>query len=127
MKKQCLLKLLRFPCKPRLHSLRLQRCVTLVLCLVLALLPMAALSMCSHQASAESAEPEKPQEQKPEATNVAPSTPGGAEGEITDPAFLNDILASLPGVDPNDPQIQQILEAMKGQAAQPSEKKEGDK
>jgi len=32
-----------------------------------------------------------------------------AEGQFNDPAFVNSMLAQLPGVDPNDPAIQAAL------------------
>jgi len=64
-----------------------------------------------------------PQSEKQQESTTT-STPALESGpEITDPQFLNEILQSLPGVDPNDPQIQEIVRSMKAQ----QEKKEGDK
>merc|ERR1719263_2404428 len=41
-----------------------------------------------------------------QASSVAPAAAGG---EFNDPAFVNSMLAQLPGVDPNDPAIQAAL------------------
>jgi len=94
-----------------------------------------ALSMqaqTSQPTTTQATEPEKlTAEPAPQATATTTTTAtqtqqAGAGGEeVTDPQFLNEILASLPGVDPNDPQIQQILEGMR--ASQQGEKKEGEK
>ena len=43
---------------------------------------------------------------------------------VQDPSFVQSVLGSLPGVDPNDPRIQQVLSGM---PQNPDEKKEGDK
>ena len=44
-----------------------------------------------------------------------------------DPAFLQSVLGSLPGVDPNDPRIQSVLQSMPPPDKKDDEKKEGDK
>ena len=45
-----------------------------------------------------------------------------AAGEFNDPAFVNSMLAQLPGVDPNDPAIQAALASIN----QGGEKKDDD-
>ena len=59
---------------------------------------------------------------------------GGAAAATTDesnptldPAFLQSVLGSLPGVDPNDPRIQSVLQSMPPPDKKDDEKKEGDK
>jgi len=47
-----------------------------------------------------------------------------AKTEFQDPAFVQELLGSMPGVDPNDPEIQQALAAA---AAEKKDKEEGDK
>jgi 26S proteasome regulatory subunit N10 len=92
----------------------------------IALSMQAQASQPTDSAPESAAQPETKQEIAA-STPAAPASEKAAAdaGEITDPQFLNDILASLPGVDPNDPQIQLILESMKAQ--QQGEKKEGEK
>jgi 26S proteasome regulatory subunit N10 len=47
-----------------------------------------------------------------------------ASAEFQDPAFVNELLGSMPGVDPNDPEIQQALrQAVKAKKAVEDEKK----
>ena len=48
--------------------------------------------------------------------------PAAAAGEFNDPAFVNSMLAQLPGVDPNDPAIQAALASIN----QGGEKKDDD-
>jgi 26S proteasome regulatory subunit N10 len=65
------------------------------------------------------------QEAQPAAAPAAPPAAGGADmaAMFQDPAFVQQVLGSLPGVDPSDPRIQSVLSSMP-----PSEedKKEGD-
>ena len=44
-----------------------------------------------------------------QASSEAPAPAAAAGGEFNDPAFVNSMLAQLPGVDPNDPAIQAAL------------------
>lgn len=75
----------------------------------------------SHEGT-EKAEPtskpsgESPAESKPESS--------GLGAVMSDPAFVNDILKSLPGVDFNDPQIKSILAEMGQHPEQPGSKNE---
>jgi 26S proteasome regulatory subunit N10 len=48
---------------------------------------------------------------------------GEAKQQFQDPQFVNQLLGSLPGVDPNDPEIQNALQSMK----KDDKKDEGDK
>jgi len=48
-----------------------------------------------------------------------------AEGQFQDPAFVNELLGSMPGVDPNDPEIQEALR--KAQEGKKDDKKDDDK
>ena len=56
-----------------------------------------------------------------QASSEAPA-PAAAAGEFNDPAFVNSMLAQLPGVDPNDPAIQAALASIN----QSGEKKDDD-
>jgi 26S proteasome regulatory subunit N10 len=56
-----------------------------------------------------------------QASSEAPA-PAAAGGEFNDPAFVNSMLAQLPGVDPNDPAIQAALASIN----QGGEKKDDD-
>jgi len=56
-----------------------------------------------------------------QASSEAPA-PAAAAGEFNDPAFVNSMLAQLPGVDPNDPAIQAALASIN----QGGEKKDDD-
>ena len=63
-----------------------------------------------------------------------PASGGSAAAATTDeanptldPAFLQSVLGSLPGVDPNDPRIQSVLQSMPPPDKKDDEKKEGDK
>ena len=46
------------------------------------------------------------------------------EGQFQDPAFVNELLGSMPGVDPNDPEIQEALR--KAQEGKKDDKKKDD-
>jgi 26S proteasome regulatory subunit N10 len=64
-----------------------------------------------------------PQQQPAASAPAAAETP--APVPFFDPAFVNSMLASLPGVDPNDPRILQALQQI--QAKQDQGKKSDDK
>ena len=54
----------------------------------------------------------------------AVATADGAEA-INDPAFMSSVLGSLPGVDPNDPTVQEALAGLEKEEKE--EKKEEEK
>jgi len=50
-----------------------------------------------------------------------------SEGQqFQDPAFVNELLGSMPGVDPNDPEIQEALRKAQEKKKKEGEKKDGD-
>jgi len=48
----------------------------------------------------------------------APKEPAPAEAPSEDSEYLSSLLLSLPGVDPNDPEVQAMLEQMKKEGGQ---------
>ncbi|XP_065868655.1 26S proteasome non-ATPase regulatory subunit 4 homolog isoform X1 [Euphorbia lathyris] len=46
---------------------------------------------------------------------------------LEDQSFMSSVLASLPGVDPNDPSVKDLLASLQGQSEQSEEKKKEDK
>ena len=64
--------------------------------------------------------------QEPAATAAQPAAGSDMTAAMfQDPSFVQSVLGSLPGVDPNDPRIQSVLNAMP-QSPPDGEKKEGD-
>jgi len=59
------------------------------------------------------------------ATTPAPAAGGGMNEVVGDAGFMNSVLSSLPGVDPSDPAVQDVLAGLSGQGS--AEKKEEDK
>lgn len=52
------------------------------------------------------------QAQKPVAPTPAPEAPADLSAMFQDASFVQSVLGSLPGVDPNDPRIQSVLKAL---------------
>merc|ERR1712038_540919 len=46
--------------------------------------------------------------------------------QFQDPQFVNQLLGSMPGVDPNDPSIKEALEGLEKSNADAAKKKDGD-
>ncbi|GKC52801.1 hypothetical protein Tco_1075546 [Tanacetum coccineum] len=46
---------------------------------------------------------------------------------LADQSFVSSILSSLPGVDPNDPSVKDLLASMQNQPEKDEDKKEDDK
>ncbi|CAM9664365.1 unnamed protein product, partial [Heterosigma akashiwo] len=59
------------------------------------------------------------------AATAAAAAPGGAQ-QFLDPAFVNSLLGSLPGVDPSDPKIQAALQQIGGSDAKQEDKDKKD-
>mmetsp|Transcript_23280 Transcript_23280/g.32158 ORF Transcript_23280/g.32158 Transcript_23280/m.32158 type:complete len:403 (-) Transcript_23280:50-1258(-) len=63
-----------------------------------------------------------------EGGEAAPAPDASMSQVLGDASFMNSVLASLPGVDPNDPSVREMLESLGAQQGQnPDEKKEEDK
>lgn len=91
------------------------------------------IALAIQMSMSESATPDVPTD-TPSAmeTDAAPSTEPMDEDQdyvaaMNDPAFLQHLVGSLPGVDPNSEAIQSALQALTGGQEQEGEKKEGDK
>ena len=59
------------------------------------------------------------------AASTAPASDAGMAG-LYDAGFLSSVLSSLPGVDTSDPRVQGVLEGIKKDDKQDSEKKDGN-
>jgi len=82
----------------------------------------AAMQMAL-QMSMQTEEDNKPPPQQSNSTTITTTTSAaaaaaataGGGGQFQDATFVNELLGSMPGVDPNDPDIQQALRQAKGQ------------
>lgn len=83
------------------------------------------MSMASSETPQEPPASTPPQTLAPSPTVAPPAATPAVSAQFYDPSFVSSMLASLPGVDPNDPRIQQALQQI--QAKQDSEKKEDEK
>mmetsp|Transcript_7596 Transcript_7596/g.23969 ORF Transcript_7596/g.23969 Transcript_7596/m.23969 type:complete len:111 (-) Transcript_7596:303-635(-) len=70
-----------------------------------------------------------PPNRQPRSTTRLPPAPapapaaGDMSAVFQDPSFLQSVLGSLPGVDPNDPRIQSVLQKQDGDKKEDEDKK----
>ncbi|EGD76680.1 hypothetical protein PTSG_12675 [Salpingoeca rosetta] len=84
--------------------------------------PAAKASKLEGDESAKKAEEEAAKPQEPPKDEAAES----AMDIFQDPAYLTGLLGELPGVDPSDAQVQEMLASLAGSAQKDDKKKEGD-
>lgn len=57
---------------------------------------------------------------------AAAAAPASSTAQFQDPSFVNQLLGSMPGVDPNDPAIKAALEGLQAAGTNDEDKKDGD-